>query len=98
MNFEKEPVRVYRVTLKKLIENLSKIKDCPLEDFKEEIMEAFEGYDYNDIEELVGFDSWPDISENNNYELMVKIDHKNAYEFTLYVTVKDQKATIDNVL
>lgn len=98
MIFEKQPVKVYRVTVKKLIENLSKIKDCPLEEFKEEVSDAFDGYDFNDIERLRGFENWPDITKNGTYELNIAIDDPNAYEFTLNIEVSKGLITVTNVL
>lgn len=98
MNFEKEPVKVYRVTIKKLLENLSSIKKCSLESFQDEIIDAFEGYDYEDVEEVTGFQKWPDISKDGKYELTVKVNHPQAYEITLFVNVDNNQATVENVL
>lgn len=95
---EEKVVKVYRVTVKKVIERLLSIQDCEYEKFIDEVKEQFDGYDYNDIEEIVGFENWDDISIDGNYELCVKIDHPYAYEFTLYVTTKENKISIYNVL
>lgn len=95
---EEQEVKVFRVTVKKVIARLSEVKDCPVDDFKKTIEEQFDGYNYEGEEELVGLESWGDISKNGNYELSVKIDHEDAYEFTLFVKVNDKKATIYNVL
>ena len=95
---EERVVKVYRVTVKKIIERLLELKDISLENFQDEVIEQFDGYDYKDIEEVVGFENWPDISQNGNYELNVKVNHEDAYEFTLYVDAKEQKVTVVNVL
>lgn len=98
MTFEKEPVKIYRMTMKKLIANLSGIKECDLNDFKDQIVEAFEGYDCEDVEDVTGFEKWPDISNDGEYELPVKLNHERAYELTLHVSIRSNKATINNVL
>lgn len=95
---EKREIRVFRVTVKKVIERLLEIKDCPLKNFQKSVIEKFDGYDYEDIEELVGFDTWQDISNNGEYELKIKINHEHAYEFTLYLKNQDSLITIYNVL
>jgi len=97
--FEEERVlRVYRITVKKIIERLLKLKDIACEDFKDEVIEQFDGYDYEDIEDVVGFESWEDISKDGKYQLMAKIDHEDAYEFSIMVEVKDAKVSVYNVL
>ncbi len=93
-----EKVQVFRVTVKKIMERLSTIENCDVDNFQETVTEQFDGYDYEDIEDLIGFDSWGDISENGKYELTIKINHPNAYEFNLFVNVQDRKATIINIL
>lgn len=98
MDFEKPKVKVYRVTTKKIIERLTQIKDCSVDELKDEIIDAFDGYDYRDIEDLTGFDAWPDITKEGTYDLIVKIDHEDAYEFTLHTKVENKKASIENVL
>jgi len=95
---EDRVVKVYRVTVKKIIERLLSLKQIELENFNNEVLEQFDGYDYKDIEEVVGFETWPDMSANGDYELMVKVNHEDAYEFTLHVTVKEGKVTVLNVL
>jgi hypothetical protein len=96
--FEQEPVKVFRVTLKEVIKRLSSIEDCDINNFKELVYEKFDGYNYEGEEELVGFDKWEDISNDGNYQLNIKIDHDDAYEFTLHTKVDNKKATIVNVL
>jgi hypothetical protein len=97
--FEEENiVKVYRVTVKKIIERLLQLQNIAIEEFQSEVLEQFDGYDYKDIEEVVGFENWPDISENGSYELNVKINHEDAYEFTLHVQTADKKISIYNVL
>lgn len=95
---EERMVKVYRVTVKKIIERLLELQDIDCTEFAQEVEEQFDGYDYQDIEELVGFENWPDISIDGEYNLNVKIDHENAYEFTIYVVVKDKKISVTNVL
>lgn len=96
--FEQQPLKIFSTTLKDVIENISAIKECELSDFQEEIIEAFDGYEYEDIDEITGFESWGDISKDGNYELCVKIDHEHAYELTVYITNKNNKLTVTNVL
>lgn len=97
--FEEEKiVKVYRVTVKKIIERLLELQSVDISIFKDEVVEQFDGYDYKDVEEVVGFENWPDISGDGNYELNVKVNHEDAYEFTLHIEVKEQKATVTNVL
>ncbi len=95
---EQRVVKVFRVTVKKVIERLLEIQDCPTEEFKEIVIEKFDGYDYEGEEELVGLDSWSDNPLDGDYSLPIKINHEHAYEFTLYVRVLENKATIINVL
>ena len=97
--FEEERiVKIYRVTVKKIIERLLELKDIACENFKDEVIEQFDGYDYKDIEDVIGHENWEDISKDGKYELMVKIDHEDAYEFTIMAEVKDGKVTVYNVL
>jgi hypothetical protein len=95
---EENKLKIFTTTLRDVINNLSKIKDCSLENFKEEVEEAFDGYEYEDIDEITGYDSWGDISKNGKYELNIKIDHENAYELTMHTSVENNKATITNIL
>jgi len=97
--FEEEKiVRVFRVTVKKVIERLLEIQECPIEKFQELVIEKFDGYDYEGEEELIGFESWGDITTDGEYQLTIKINHENAYEFTLHIKNLDNKITIFNVL
>lgn len=91
-------IKVFVTTLKDIIENLQEIKDCDLSNFNEAVEDAFDGYEYEDIDEITGFESWGDISKNGKYELSIKIDHEDAYELTLFTEVNNNKATITNVL
>ena len=95
---EQREVKVFRVTVKKVIQRLLEIKECEYTSFKEVVIEQFDGYDYEGEEELIGYDSWDDISQNGEYELPIKIDHEHAYEFTIYAKTEDGKVTIYNVL
>ena len=49
-------------------------------------------------DELVGQEKWPDLKQDGKYELPVRPDHEDAYELTLYVTCRDCKVTVTNVL
>jgi len=91
-------IKVYTTTVSTVIKNLSNIKDCPIDDFKNEVIEAFDDYNYEDIEEITGFQNWTDIKENGKYELNVKINHIHAYEFTLFIENKNGLISILNVL
>jgi len=95
---EKRVVKVFRVTVKKVIERLLEIQECPVDKFKELVIEKFDGYDYEGEEELIGFESWGDITTDGEYRLKTKIDHEYAYEFTIHITNKDKKITVTNVL
>lgn len=97
--FEEERViKVYRVTIKKIIERLLNLQEVEYKNFQEEVIEQFDGYDYKDIEELAGYESWPDFQKDGEYELNIKIDHEEAYEFTLYIKVDNSKVSVVNVL
>ena len=97
--FEEERiVKVFRVTVKKVIERLLEIQECPIEKFRDSVIEKFDGYDYEGEEELIGFETWGDISANGKYQLTIKINHEHAYEFTLHIKNQNNKITIFNVL
>ncbi len=93
-----QKIKVFRVTVKKILERLSVLKDCDVSNFKDLVIEQFDGYDYEGEEELIGFDLWPNLNNDGSYQLNIKIDHQHAYEFTLFVEVNNQKVTIKNVL
>lgn len=95
--FEEEKIKVYAVTFKEVMKRLEEIKDVEVGDFKDAVIEAFDGYNYDGEEELTGHENWS-IEDDGKYELTIKVDHEDAYEFTLYVNVSNSKATIDNVL
>lgn len=90
--------KVFRVTLKDVIERLEKIEDIHLHELQDAIIDAHDGYNYDGEEELIGFELWEDISQDGEYELFVKIDHEHAYEFTLHTKVIEGKASIIKVL
>ena len=91
-------MKVYAVTLNQVLKNLAAIQDCPIENLKDEIIEKFDGYDYEDEDEVTGFENWGDISQDGTYKVEVKIDHKDAYLITLHLNVQDSKVTVTNVL
>lgn len=95
---EERVVKVFRVTVKKVIDRLLEIQSCPIEEFQELVIEKFDGYDYEGEEELIGFETWGDISPNGEYELSIKINHEYAYEFTIHIQNKDKKITVINIL
>ena len=91
-------IKVYVTTFKTVIKNLSTIKECPVADLQEMVEEQFDGYNYDGEEELTGFENWPNLSQDGEYKLNVKINHEDAYEITLHTAIKGNKATITNVL
>ena len=87
------------MTFKQVIKNLEKLENIPVEDMKEEIIDSFNGYCFRgDIEEVIGFENWPELKTDGNYEICVKHDHVDAYELTIYIELKNQKITVNNVL
>jgi hypothetical protein len=96
--FENEEIKIFKVTLKNVLQRLAKIENCDIKDFKNIVADQFDGYNYEGEEELIGFDLWDDITKDGEYKLSLKIDHEDAYEFTLYVKITNNKATIYNIL
>ena len=97
--FEEEvPFRPFKKTLKQLIKDLETIEECPLVDFWDEVVDQFDKYNYDGVEDVVGNETWGDISADGEYKLTARIDHEDAYALTLHTTVKDGKATVTNVL
>lgn len=95
---EFEEIKVFRVTLKKVISNLSELQNIDIAHFQERVEECFDGYNYEGEEELHGIDKWCDYTQNGEYELSVGIDHEDAYTFTIFITTKDGKVSVKNVL
>ena len=95
---EKQEIKLFKKILKYLIKDLEAIKDVEVNKFKDAVIEAFDGYHYEGEDEVVGLDSWVDLNINGDYELNAKVDHEDAYELTIYVTSKDGKITVNNVL
>ncbi len=95
---EFEEIKVFRVTLKKVISNLSELQNIDIAHFQDSVEECFDGYNYDGEEELKGIDKWPEFQENGEYELSVGIDHEDAYTFTIFITTKDGKVSVSNVL
>ncbi|MEA3314768.1 MAG: hypothetical protein U9Q30_02775 [Campylobacterota bacterium] len=91
-------IKIFTTTLSTVIKNLSNIKRCSLDNFKDEVIEAFDGYHYEDIEDVTGFEIWPDINKDGKYELNVKINHIYAYELTLTIENKNSLISVLNVL
>ena len=94
---EQTPFKSFVKTTKQVIQELEAIKDLETKDFKEAVEDAFDRYNVDGVEDLVGFEAWPAL-EDGDYQLLLKIDHEDAYEFTLHTTIQDQKATVRNVL
>ncbi len=95
---EQQPIYTFKKTLKQLIEEMEAVKSVELNQFQDVLIDAFDGYNYEGEEEVVGFDKWCDISKDGDYEVNLKIDHEDAYELTIYITTKDKKVTVKNVL
>lgn len=91
-------IKVFRKTTKQVIQELESIKDIDVVSFENSVVDAFDNYNVEGVEELVGFDSWGELKNGNDYILNIKIDHKDAYEFSLYITIKDNKISVTNVL
>ena len=94
---EFEEVKVFRVTFNDVLKRLESIKDIDIEEFSDEVISKFEDYNYEGEEELVGIENW-ELKDNCEYQLNIKIDHEDAYEFTLYCQAKDGKISINKVL
>lgn len=87
------------MTFKQVIKNLEKLENIAVEEMQEEVIDAFNGYCFRgEVEELVGFDSWPELKEDGSYELCVRHDHDDAYELTIHIELKDSKISVRNVL
>jgi|GEM_PF-492509 len=95
---EEEPIKQFRTTLKTVIKNLSELENIDVAKLNETVEDAYAGYNFDGEDEVILHDTWPDITQDGQYQLNSKVDHENAYEFTLYITVNCGKATITNVL
>lgn len=95
---DEQPIRVFKKTLKQLIKDLETIHESPLEQFWDDVIDKFDRYNYDGVEDVVGQETWPDISNDGEYKLTARIDHEDAYSLTLHTTVKDKKASVTNVL
>jgi hypothetical protein len=96
--FEEElDLTKFRVTIKTVIKNLECLENIPLDELKDEVINAFDGYHYEGEESIKFSEGW-DITQDGEYVLNVGIDHKYAYEFSVYIIVMYAKATIKNVL
>jgi hypothetical protein len=88
----------FRTTLKKVIENIESLEDIELEGLKDEIEAAFENYNYDGEDSIKFCEKWDNLEEGKTYELCVGIDHEDAYELTVHLEVKDDKANVIKVL
>ena len=87
------------MTFKQVIKNLEELENIPVDDMQEEIVDAYNGYCFRgDVEEIVGFDAWPELKLDGTYELCVRHDHEDSYELTIHIELKDSKITVKNVL
>lgn len=93
-----DEIQVFRKTLKQVIKDLESIKDCPIKDLKDEVIDKFDRYSYDGEDEVVGFETWDNLANDGLYELMVRINHEDAYVFTLFVKVSKGYVSIVNVL
>ena len=91
------PLRPFKKTTKQVIKELEDLKNIEILKFKDAIEEAFDRYNVDGVEDLVGFEAWPSL-DDGDYQLLLKVDHEDAYEFTIHTTVENQKATVTNVL
>jgi hypothetical protein len=96
--FEEEQLPIFRKTLRGLILEIESIVDVPVDDFKESIIDCFEGYDYEEVEDLRGVETWTNIEQDGEYEIEVGINHQDAYLLTLHLTTTNSKVTVTNVL
>ena len=95
---EKTPVKLFIKTTKQVIKELEDIKEINISDFKEAVIDAFDRYNVDGIEDLVGSESWPNLLKDKDCILNIKVDHEDAYEFSIHTKIKDAKATVTNVL
>ena len=94
---ENAPLRPFKKTTKQVIKEVEELKDIEISKFNDAIENAFDRYNVDGVEDLVGFDAWPTLCEGK-HELNIKVDHEDAYEFTIYTTIENNKATVTNVL
>lgn len=87
------------MTFKQVIKNLEKLENIVVEQMRDEVIDAFNGYCFRgEVEEIVGFEEWPELKADGNYTLCVRHDHEDAYELSIYIELKDEKITVKNVL
>lgn len=96
--FENGTIGIFRKTLRQLIQEIEDIEKIELDKFKKALEDAFDGYNYEGEEEIVGFDTWCDIRKNGKYELNLKINHEDAYELSIFIINENGKITVTNVL
>ena len=94
---EQTPFKSFVKTTKQVIQELEKIENIEVTNFNEAVEDSFDRYNVDGIEDLTGFDSWGTLNDGK-HELNIKVDHEDAYEFTIYTTVQDAKITVTNVL
>ena len=93
-----EEIKVFRKVLKQVIQDIEKLEDINIANFQDEVLDAFDGYNYDGEDDVVGFEKWCDISNDGTYELNVKINHEDAYELTIFIKTNNGKITVNNVL
>jgi len=95
---QNQEIKLFKKILKHLIRDLESIKNVEINKFEDAVIEAFDGYNYEGEEEVVGLENWVDLNDDGDFELTAKVNHEDAYELTLYVSSKDGKVTVNNVL
>jgi hypothetical protein len=93
-----DQVKTFITTTKTVIQRLENLKDIPTDKLKQKIIDSFDGYNVDGVEDLVGFDKWCDYFKNGEYQLNIKANHEDAYEFTIYINTKDNLSSVVNVL
>jgi len=94
---ERTAIKSFVKTTKQVVQELEKINNVEVSKFKDAVEEAFDRYTVDGIEDLTGFDTWVQLNDGK-YELNLKVDHEDAYEFTIYTSIENSKATVTNVL
>ena len=95
---QEQQIKVFKKVLKFLIKEIEELKNIDVDKFKDNIIDAFDGYNYEGEDEVIGLDNWIDITKDGEYELNAKVNHEDAYELTIFITTKDKKVSVRNVL
>jgi hypothetical protein len=95
--FEEE-IKVFIITLKVVMQRLEAIKNVDTDKLQNEIENAFDDYNIEGEEELIGQNGWCDYTKDGKYQLNIKINHEDSYEFTIYIESLNNKSSVVNVL